>query len=136
MQAIAEAVALGEKAGLDRNRLLDVLSRTAVVAPAHAGKLERAKTSDYSPQFPVGLMNKDFRLILETANSANLNLPVTAAACQVNSGAFKDDPSSDFSSAIRQMEQQINVLHPKRTSLSASSPLGEIETVKKQNSGI
>jgi 3-hydroxyisobutyrate dehydrogenase-like beta-hydroxyacid dehydrogenase len=26
MQAIAEAVALGEKAGLDRNRLLDVLS--------------------------------------------------------------------------------------------------------------
>src|SRR5258708_36626288 len=35
MQAIAEAVALGEKSGLDRNRLLDVLSETAVVAPAH-----------------------------------------------------------------------------------------------------
>jgi 3-hydroxyisobutyrate dehydrogenase len=34
MQAIAEAVALGEKAGLDRNRLLEVLSQTAVVAPA------------------------------------------------------------------------------------------------------
>ena len=33
MQAIAEAVALGEKAGLDRDRLLDVLSETAVVAP-------------------------------------------------------------------------------------------------------
>ena len=42
MQAIAEAVALGEKAGLDRKRLLDVLSETAVVAPAHAGKLARA----------------------------------------------------------------------------------------------
>ena len=27
MQAIAEAVAFGEKSGLDRNRLLDVLSR-------------------------------------------------------------------------------------------------------------
>ena len=35
MQAIAEALVLGEKAGLDRNRLLDVLSETAVVAPAH-----------------------------------------------------------------------------------------------------
>ena len=34
MQAIAEAVALGEKSGLDRNRLLGVLSETAVVAPA------------------------------------------------------------------------------------------------------
>ncbi|PYU00704.1 MAG: hypothetical protein DMG34_19120, partial [Acidobacteria bacterium] len=32
MQAIAEAVALGEKAGLDHHRLLDVLSETAVVA--------------------------------------------------------------------------------------------------------
>src|SRR5271163_955566 len=45
MQAIAEAVALGEKAGLDRNRLLDVLSQTAVVAPAHIGKLQRAMKS-------------------------------------------------------------------------------------------
>jgi 3-hydroxyisobutyrate dehydrogenase-like beta-hydroxyacid dehydrogenase len=46
MQAIAEGVALGEKSGLDRNRLLDVLSETAVVAPAHVGKLERAKKND------------------------------------------------------------------------------------------
>src|SRR3989449_3764599 len=42
MQAIAEAVALGEKAGLDRNRLLDVLAQTAVVAPAHVANLQRA----------------------------------------------------------------------------------------------
>jgi 3-hydroxyisobutyrate dehydrogenase-like beta-hydroxyacid dehydrogenase len=46
MQAIAEGLALGEKAGLDRNRLLEVLSQTAVVAPAHVGKLERAKKRD------------------------------------------------------------------------------------------
>src|SRR6266481_5604707 len=67
MQAIAEAVALGEKAGLDRNRLLGVLSQTAVVAQAHVGKLERAMKSDYSPQFPIRLMNKDFGLILNLA---------------------------------------------------------------------
>src|SRR5439155_11501794 len=39
MQAIAEAIALGEAAGIDRNRLLEILSQTAVVATAHAGKL-------------------------------------------------------------------------------------------------
>jgi len=54
MQAIAEAVALGEKTGLDRNRLLDVLSQTAVVAPAHVGKLQRAMKSDYSRSFRFG----------------------------------------------------------------------------------
>src|SRR3984893_16578954 len=32
----------GEKAGLDRERLLAVLSKTAVVAPAHVGKLAKA----------------------------------------------------------------------------------------------
>src|SRR5580700_6359345 len=66
MQAIAEAVALGEKTGLDRKRLLEVLSKTAVVAPAHVGKLPKIAINDYSPQFPLRLMNKDFDLILNT----------------------------------------------------------------------
>src|SRR5207302_6199509 len=59
MQAIAESVALGQKEGLDGHRLLDVLSHTAVVAPAHLGKLSRADAGDYSPQFAIRLMNKD-----------------------------------------------------------------------------
>ena len=46
MQVIAEAVALGETAGLDRKRFLEVLAQTAVVAPAHAGKLARAERED------------------------------------------------------------------------------------------
>jgi 3-hydroxyisobutyrate dehydrogenase-like beta-hydroxyacid dehydrogenase len=67
MQTIAEAVAFGEKAGLDRRLLFEVLAQTAVVAPAHQGKLPRAEHRDYSPQFPLRLMNKDFRLILDKA---------------------------------------------------------------------
>src|SRR5271167_846708 len=43
MQAIAEAVAFGQKAGLDRDLLLEVLAKTAVIAPAHQGKLLRAE---------------------------------------------------------------------------------------------
>jgi 3-hydroxyisobutyrate dehydrogenase-like beta-hydroxyacid dehydrogenase len=52
MQAIAEAAALGEKAGLSREILLQVLAQTAVIAPAHVGKLARAARGEYSPQFP------------------------------------------------------------------------------------
>src|SRR5258706_16455660 len=51
MQAIAESVALGRKEGLDRHRLLEVLSHTAVIAPAHLGKLAPPNPGDYSPQF-------------------------------------------------------------------------------------
>lgn len=105
MQAIAEAVVLGEAEGLDRKRLLEVLSQTAVVPPAHVGKLERAEREDYSPQFGAGLMNKDFRLILEAAGASNLELPATAAAYEVNSAAFEEDPGADLSSVIRYMEK-------------------------------
>jgi 3-hydroxyisobutyrate dehydrogenase-like beta-hydroxyacid dehydrogenase len=73
MQAIAEAVALGEKAGLDRNRLLNVLCQTAVVAPAHVGKLTRAMKNDYSPQFPIRLMNKDFGSVVSQRYANKIN---------------------------------------------------------------
>ncbi len=106
MQAIAEACALGEKEGLDREQLLAVLAKTAVVAPAHVGKLLRAARNDYSPQFPLRLMNKDFRLVLETASNLNLELPATEAAFQVNSDALAFGPDQDFSIVIRQMESR------------------------------
>ena len=109
MQAIAEAVALGEKAGLDRNRLLDVLSETAVVAPAHVGKLERAMKSDYSPQFPLRLMNKDFGLILNLAAAVGAQMPATRAAFEVNAAQSAEGQEQDFSAVILEMEKQAHL---------------------------
>jgi len=109
MQAIAEALALGEKAGLDRNRLLDVLSETAVVAPAHVGKLARAMKSDYSPQFPLWLMNKDFGLILNLAAAVGARMPATRAAYEVNAMQSQQGTEQDFSAVILQMEKQASL---------------------------
>jgi 3-hydroxyisobutyrate dehydrogenase len=109
MQAIAEAVALGEKAGLDRNRLLDVLSQTAVVAPAHVGKLQRAMKSDYSPQFPIRLMNKDFGLILNLAAAVGARMPATGAAFEINARQSGQGQEQDFSAVILQMEKQAHL---------------------------
>jgi 3-hydroxyisobutyrate dehydrogenase-like beta-hydroxyacid dehydrogenase len=105
MQAIAEAVALGEKAGLERNRLLDVLSQTAVVAPAYVGKLERAKNSDYTPQFPIRLMNKDFGLILNLAAAVGARMPAVGAAFEINARQSDEGAEQDFSAVILQMEK-------------------------------
>jgi 3-hydroxyisobutyrate dehydrogenase len=109
MQAIAEAVAFGEKAGLDRELLLQVLAKTAVVAPAHQNKLLRAEHDDYSPQFPLKLMNKDFRLILEKASELGAPMPVTAAALQVNAARAAINGNEDFSSVITEMERLARV---------------------------
>jgi 3-hydroxyisobutyrate dehydrogenase len=109
MQAIAEAVALGEKAGLDRGRLLDVLSETAVVAPAHVGKLQRAVKGDFSPQFPLRLMNKDFGLILNLAAAVGARMPATVAAFETNARQSEQGKEQDFSAVILQMENQAHL---------------------------
>jgi 3-hydroxyisobutyrate dehydrogenase-like beta-hydroxyacid dehydrogenase len=105
MQAIAEAVVLGEKVGLDRKRLLEVLAKTAVIAPAHVGKLARVAINDYSPQFPLGLMNKDFQLILKAAAEVRVSMPVTEEAFRVNSEELALHDKDDFSAVLRRMEE-------------------------------
>ena len=109
MQAIAEAVSLGEKAGLERNRLLEVLSQTAVVAPAHVGKLERAIKGDYTPQFPIRLMNKDFGLIFDLANAVGARMPAAGAAFEINARQSEEGPEQDFSAVILQMEKRAHL---------------------------
>jgi 3-hydroxyisobutyrate dehydrogenase-like beta-hydroxyacid dehydrogenase len=116
MQAIAEAIVFGEKAGLDRQLLFDVLSKTAVIAPAHLGKLTKAKDHDYRPEFAVGLMNKDFHLILDTAAAVRAPMPTTAAAFPINNAEFAVHPEYDFCAVIDRMEVLANVNSSKQKS--------------------
>jgi 3-hydroxyisobutyrate dehydrogenase-like beta-hydroxyacid dehydrogenase len=105
MQAVAEAVALGLTLDLPRDVLFDTLAKTAVVAPAHVGKLATAKKRDYSPQFPVRLMHKDFGLVLAAAARAGLSMPATEAAAAINSAGAASESEEDFSVVIRWMER-------------------------------
>ena len=111
MQAVAEAVTLGLKSGLDSARLLEVLAKTAVMPPALAGKLERISRGDYSAQFPLELMNKDFRLVLETAAEVKVAMPSTAAAFQMNSAGLAGGGGADFSVVVELMKA-LAQLHP------------------------
>jgi len=109
MQAIAEAVALGSSLGLPRDLLFDTLAKTAVVAPAHTGKLATAKEYDYAPQFPIRLMRKDFGLVLAAAAQFGLSMPTTAAASEINSAEAAAGIEEDFSAVIRRMERPVEV---------------------------
>jgi 3-hydroxyisobutyrate dehydrogenase-like beta-hydroxyacid dehydrogenase len=104
MQAIAEALALGIQLGLPRELLFDRLAQTAVVAPAHLGKLTTAKQNDYTPQFPLRLMQKDFGLILSKAAELGVPMPATVAAAASNTTEAARGYEEDFSAVIRLME--------------------------------
>ena len=106
MQAIGEATALGEHIGLSRNRMLGVLAKTAVIAPAHQGKLLCAARADYSPQFPLKLMRKDFGLILDLAGEERVPMPATMAASIANRSCEESD--LDFSYVMEEMRRRAN----------------------------
>jgi 3-hydroxyisobutyrate dehydrogenase-like beta-hydroxyacid dehydrogenase len=97
MQAIAESVSLGESLGIDRNTLLSVLSKTAVIGPAFVGKFDKIQKGDYSPQFPLRLMHKDLGLVLKEAHKTGIALPAAAAAHQVTGEIVKDKGDLDLS---------------------------------------
>ncbi|MDB5808434.1 MAG: hypothetical protein JWN94_556 [Betaproteobacteria bacterium] len=109
MQALAEAVTLGTRGGLQRDGLLDALAGTAVVSPSQKSKLENVRNGVYPPAFPLQLMAKDFRLIQSAAADLAMAMPGTAAAAQV--AANEADRQSalghdeDFSSVVRAVEQ-------------------------------
>lgn len=106
MQAVAEAAALGQRLGLPRDALFETLAKTAVIAPALAGKLASARHGDYAPQFPVRLMSKDFGLILAAAAQLDVSMPATERAAAVSSAEAASGGEEDFSAVIRRMELQ------------------------------
>jgi len=83
MQGLAEAVSLGDHLQINRNTLLHVLSKTAVIAPAMAGKIAKIKDGDYSPEFPLRLMSKDMDLVMDAAREAGADLPAATIAQSV-----------------------------------------------------
>ena len=107
MQAIAEAVTLGASLGLPRDLLFETLAKTAVVSPVQAGKLASTQRHDYTPQFPIRLMKKDFGLALSAATRAGLSLPVTEAAAAVNAAETANGGEEDFSAVVSRMEQEV-----------------------------
>lgn len=109
MQALAEAIALGEKAGLTKGLLLDVLEKTAVLTGGQKAKLANVKREEYPTQFALSLMHKDFGLILTQAAEASVPMPATAAAQQMYSAALAKGMDEDFSIVIKFMQELAGV---------------------------
>src|SRR6266849_8096140 len=103
-QALAEALVLGEKAGLEREQLIDVLKQTAVVSPRQQADLEHARQREYPADFALALMYKDFHLVLDEAFEVSAPVPMTAVAQQIAAAAMRGEGEEDASAIIQFME--------------------------------
>lgn len=112
IQVLAEAIALGEKAGLEKARLLDVLAQTAVISPRQKLALDNVRREEYPITFALQLMHKDFGLIVREAESLQVPMPVTAAAEQLFAVELAGADTEDLTAAIRWMEDLVGIELP------------------------
>lgn len=80
--AIAEAVAMIERSGLDRACALEVLTQGAPGSPLVKAVSGRMTAADYTPNFLLRLMAKDLKYSLAEADKLSLHLTTAAAALE------------------------------------------------------
>ena len=117
MQALAEAIALGEKAGLAQDALLDVLGQTTVLTPGQKSKLDNVRRGEYPTNFALSLQHKDLHLILDEAYEVSMPMPATAAALQMYTAALTKEGDADFSVMVKFMKQLAGVSEDEHLSI-------------------
>jgi 3-hydroxyisobutyrate dehydrogenase-like beta-hydroxyacid dehydrogenase len=107
LEALSEGISFGQKAGLDVNRVLDVISKGAAQSwqMENRGKTMVEDTFDFG--FAVDWMRKDLRICTEEAARNGADLPVTRLVA-----AYYDELSQtgggrrDTSSLIRRLTKK------------------------------
>ncbi len=107
MVIFSEAVLLGEKMGIAKDFLLNVIPNLVVAAPFTKFKSDMIKSENYSVQFPLEWMHKDLHLAAVTAYEhnqplylANLTKELFAEANQHGMGRL------DFASIHQYLERK------------------------------
>jgi 2-hydroxy-3-oxopropionate reductase len=105
LTALAEALTLGKKAGLDRELLLTALAGGLAGSKCLDQKRPNYVGNTYNPGFKIDLHYKDLGLIMEAASALGVPLPTTAGVQQLfNALRVKGRGGLDHSGVITLLE--------------------------------
>lgn len=79
-EGLAETFLLAEGAGLDKEKIIQMISLSGMNTPLFQGKQDMYRKEEFPPAFPLRLMAKDLGLITDAAKRYNLTLPLAEAA--------------------------------------------------------
>jgi 3-hydroxyisobutyrate dehydrogenase-like beta-hydroxyacid dehydrogenase len=80
VEALAEALALVEAAGLQGEKLIEVMQSSMARSGVLDVKAPNLLKGEYTPSFPLRLMYKDISLALDLAHELGVTLPAASAA--------------------------------------------------------
>lgn len=98
LAAFAELLSLAQKAGLDKQQTVEILTGGALASPWLKGKATNVLKNDYTPAFSLKLTRKDIGLAVQEMKRYSVPAPVTAATEQLytfatNQGRIDEDMS-------------------------------------------
>ncbi len=114
-QALAEALTLGRKAGLDWNLMLDTLGQSTLASPWLKAKVTLMKPRDFTPTMTGRMILKDLDLMLDAARSNAVPLPITALTRQLTQALVGEGyGDEDYLAAIKLAEKQagLSIVEP------------------------
>ena len=82
VQGLSEGLNFAERAGLDINEVVEVISQGAAGSWQMSNRYKTMKEGEFNHGFAVDLMRKDLGICLSAANENGANLPVTALVDQ------------------------------------------------------
>jgi 2-hydroxy-3-oxopropionate reductase len=110
LTALAEALTLGKKAGLDRELLLTALAGGLAGSKCLDQKKPNYVSNTYNPGFKIDLHYKDLGLIMESARALGVPLPATAIVQELFSALrVKGGGGLDHSGVITLLEDLAGV---------------------------
>jgi 3-hydroxyisobutyrate dehydrogenase len=86
--ALAEILGMLAKNGLDLEKAMQCLGELPVINPAAKNAANLMLQGNHAPMFPINLVEKDFRYILETAENVDAPTPVSTAIRQIYEDAI------------------------------------------------
>ncbi|PWV36552.1 MAG: hypothetical protein DJ555_06715 [Desulfurococcaceae archaeon] len=104
---VAEALTIGEKAGIEWKTLIDALGSSAVASPQIGYKLKTLLEKDYSkPAFTVKQMIKDLDYALEVGKDLGVFMPLTSLVRQIFEALDKSGKGDlDYFAALKLIEE-------------------------------
>ena len=102
MVALAEGLVLGEKLGFSADKILEVLDSGGVASPLFHSKGRSIARGDFSRNLALKYIFEQLQLVMEKAESINIDLPAAETACKLYEQGVKDGRGEeDFSAVVK-----------------------------------
>lgn len=109
-EGFAEGLTLAAKLGVDAATLLPLIQASMVKSGVVEYKAPFVLNRDFTPNFPLRLMHKDIRLMLEAAKEARVKLPALEIVEEVYDVAAEDGMQElDYAATIALLEKWAGV---------------------------